>query len=53
MIISPAKQMVSDDEPLVSPTPIRFPAQVTELMADLKSPPPPPSYKTSGGAAIS
>ena len=37
MIISPAKQMVSDDEPLVSPTPIRFPAQVTELMADLKS----------------
>ncbi len=36
MIISPAKQMVSDDEPLVSPTPIRFPAQVTELMADLK-----------------
>lgn len=37
MIISPAKQMVSDDEPLVSPTPIRFPDQVTELMADLKS----------------
>lgn len=37
MIISPAKQMVSDDEPLVSPTSIRFPAQVTELMADLKS----------------